>query len=82
MTKEESVYVGYIHSVKEHFYHHETKDKKSYFEKIKIKTKNKEGIIIYRDIITSVLYYSEQDIKQINFESKYITNVRKLERKK
>lgn len=82
MTKEKSIYVGYIHSVKEHFYNCDAKDKKSYFEKIKLKRKNKKEIIIYRDILTSILYYSEQEINQINFESKYITNVRKLERKK
>lgn len=75
------LYVGNIHSVKEHFYNKDAKDKKSYFEKLTLKRKKKENLIIYRDILTSILYYSEEEITNVSFETKYITNIKELKRK-
>lgn len=78
MGNKQKLYVGYIHSVKEHFYNKDTKDKKAYFEKLTLKRKNKENLIIYKDILTNILYYSETEITDISFETKYITNLKKL----
>lgn len=76
----EEIYVGEIHSVKDYFYNPLIKNEISYFEKLIVHTKNREKLILYRDILTSVLYTSESDTVNIGFNTKYVTNIRKIKR--
>ena len=71
------IYEGCIHSVRDYYYKKRT-DEKEKFEKITIRLSNKEILTLYRDIITNILYLSEDNIQGIDFNTKYLTNIKKL----
>lgn len=71
------IYEGCIHSVRDYYYKKRT-DEKEKFEKITIKLRKKETLTLYRDIVTNILYLSENDIQEIDFNTKYLTNIKKL----